>query len=332
MGIRKISKLLKDLNLPSFTKFETIVEQRRDCCFIAIDANLYLMKYFISIGDVIFGILIQCRFFLSRGIMPVYVFDSSSYVEQKKWLHVKRRKKRQGRDWITREDIQNVQDVLALFKIPVIHSPCEADGILARLSALGVVDICLSDDLDIVAMGCKGLIRKENERFTVYNNDHICQQLACPSLIVLAALLGCDYSPGIRRETIHNLLRIAQQAHDDIDEALRLVPSQGQNEVKIKGAVKVFQDQVCACDSYIINQLQQKIPLSEEKASYDECKSHIYGIIKRNPQRYSLLKTYSCESIAYIVNQRNQMTSLIMGERQRCIYPNDATEYFMRSG
>lgn len=99
--------------------------------------------------------------------------DERKMLEQKVVEH-------QKRGWSITRDIRNsIKRRLYEEKIPMIKAKSEADGLLASMCANDVLDIVISGDMDLLAMGSKLLWTPINDglSFREYNRQEILQKL-----------------------------------------------------------------------------------------------------------------------------------------------------------
>lgn len=199
MGVKGLGKLIKGIHSGIYVSLDELLYKNPSLRILAIDTNLYAYKYSVSIGDIAYGIISQCQYLLSRGVLPIYIIDNvKNYASAKKHTQMKRaqRRRTESHHFVTDE----IEMLLRHAGIPLIQGPCEADSLCAQLCRAGIVDACLSDDLDLLALGANVLIRKENSEFVIYSREYILGKLDLDvnGLINLIVLLGCDYSPGLR--------------------------------------------------------------------------------------------------------------------------------------
>jgi len=100
--------------------------------------------------------------------------DHRKYLEQKVIEH-------QKRGWsITRDLRTNIKRRFYEEKFPMVKAKSEADGLLASMCATGVLDIVISGDMDLLAMGSKLLWTPIDDglSFREYNREEILQKLS----------------------------------------------------------------------------------------------------------------------------------------------------------
>eukprot|EP01133_Synstelium_polycarpum_P004316 gene4316-5040_t len=98
--------------------------------------------------------------------------------------------------------LRECHELLALFGIPFITSPTEAEAQCAELHNIGLVDGVVTDDSDILLFGNQDLVvyRRMFQRAERYTMPEITAKLGLDrqNLIDMAILLGCDYTTGIK--------------------------------------------------------------------------------------------------------------------------------------
>lgn len=99
--------------------------------------------------------------------------------EQKKQLEFKMAE-HQRRGWsITRDVRQSIKKRLYEEKIPMVKALSEADGLLASMSNTNILDIVISGDMDLIAMGAKIQWTPIDDglSFREYNREEILEKL-----------------------------------------------------------------------------------------------------------------------------------------------------------
>jgi flap endonuclease-1 len=138
---------------------------------------------------------------------------------------------------LTKEQMAECRDVLRLMGMPVIEAPGEADPQCAYLVREEIADGVISEDMDLLAFGCKRLVRgTTRDRANVYNLDRLLDKLdiSYHQFIEMCILMGSDYCPtieGIGMKRAYDLIK----QHGSIEALLA-------NEPKIKKGVYVVPD------------------------------------------------------------------------------------------
>ena len=92
--------------------------------------------------------------------------------------------------------------LLDMMNIKYIHPECEADVICGKLFENNVVDIVMSDDMDLLVSGSNILLRDfyiSTNKITEYKVDKILLDLDLTrdQWVDFCILCGCDYTPRI---------------------------------------------------------------------------------------------------------------------------------------
>lgn len=86
----------------------------------------------------------------------------------------------QKKGWSLKNDIRrSLKEKLYIEKFPMVKAKGEADGLLAAMSAKGDLDLVISGDMDLLAMGAKVLWTPHEDglNFCEYNREHILKEL-----------------------------------------------------------------------------------------------------------------------------------------------------------
>jgi len=96
---------------------------------------------------------------------------------------------------IEHKDIQNLKKFLDLIKIPYITAKNEADDLMGFLYENKIIQVCLSDDTDMLPKGCDNLIQITNQGVDQYFLPEVLEELKLSRIqfIDLCVLLGSDY-------------------------------------------------------------------------------------------------------------------------------------------
>jgi hypothetical protein len=92
----------------------------------------------------------------------------------------KKAEEHQKKGWsLTRDVRQALKERLFVEKIPMVKAQGEADGFLAAASSCGDLDLVVSGDMDLLAMGAKILWTplEDGLQFREYNREYILQEL-----------------------------------------------------------------------------------------------------------------------------------------------------------
>ena len=105
--------------------------------------------------------------------------------------------------YITPENINELKYMLDLMNIKYIQADGEADNVCSKLNNNGVVDMVMSDDMDLLVSGTKILLRDYclgHNKILVYDTAKIMEtlELTYDQWVDFCILCGCDYSKRIR--------------------------------------------------------------------------------------------------------------------------------------
>ena len=105
--------------------------------------------------------------------------------------------------YITPDNIKELKYMFDLMNVKYIQADGEADSVCSKLNQNGIVDMVLSDDMDLLVTGTKILLRDYclgNNRITVYKTDEILSilEINYDLWVDFCILCGCDYSKRIR--------------------------------------------------------------------------------------------------------------------------------------
>eukprot|EP00669_Euglena_mutabilis_P004673 TRINITY_DN16020_c0_g1_i1.p1 TRINITY_DN16020_c0_g1~~TRINITY_DN16020_c0_g1_i1.p1 ORF type:complete len:555 (+),score=87.66 TRINITY_DN16020_c0_g1_i1:201-1667(+) len=99
--------------------------------------------------------------------------------------------------------VSEIQAMLALFGIPYITSPSEADAQCGYMNAVGLVDGVCTEDSDVFLFGAKtvyrGLFGSSQNNVVAVTAERVEEQLGVDraALVAMALLLGSDYTEGV---------------------------------------------------------------------------------------------------------------------------------------
>lgn len=133
--------------------------------------------------------------------------------EERKELQDELRRSKRNTDTPTREMQRDVECLLEAFGIPFVHAPAEAEAQCAFLDSARLVDATASDDSDSLVFGTREVYRRlfaDDHLVECYSAERLETKLGLKQdhLVVLAMLLGCDYSLGLHGVGIVNGLEI----------------------------------------------------------------------------------------------------------------------------
>ena len=207
MGVKGLGKLIRS-KIPSAIQTISLASLRDQK--IAIDANYFFNKYHIGYNSIpastrppdrnehIERKFHQQYMHLRRyRIQPIFFFDGRvPDLKKDEIAHRRIRLQRRNGVSIKQDDYAKLRQALIRYRIPYIDCPTEADFIMAVLSQTGYIHGIISDDMDMLPLGCTHLYRgytTRSETLEYYNLSIILSQLTMTGLIDLCIYLGCDY-------------------------------------------------------------------------------------------------------------------------------------------
>ena len=230
MGIKHLTKFIKQ-KAPDGIKQKNLDEYGGNT--FAVDTSIFLYKFKYNNKFLESFINFICHFH-KKNIGLIFIFDGkppeekSTVLENRK-LVIKNNKnkieekkkellenaenkeelekcitKLEKRDInITRQDIINLKHLFDIFCVKYIQAKCEADILCCNLYKQGLVQGCISNDMDFLASGCNILIRDYcfSDTITEYNLEVILDKLeySMEQFVDLCILFGCDYTTTIKK-------------------------------------------------------------------------------------------------------------------------------------
>lgn len=226
MGIRNLMWLIKEY-APDAIRESGLDEFKGKT--IAIDASIVIYKWY-TVGsratrrivnargqpiNHIQGALFLTVALLTRGIIPVYVFDGPAPTSKTAVLEKRRAIKATNGGGVPREAFEEVINLLRIMQVSIIIAPSEAEAQAAHMNATGIVDTVATDDTDALVFGAKCVLRGLGSSSDVVINvdrDAVLRGLGVneTQFIDLCILLGSDYTgtmPKIGRQRALNLVK-----------------------------------------------------------------------------------------------------------------------------
>lgn len=123
------------------------------------------------------------------------------------------RRARRDVDTVTEDMLEESKRLLSLFGLPYLVAPMEAESQCAQLELAGLVDGVITEDSDTFLFGARRVYRKlfnPNKEVEVYEMCDIEAELALSrdKLVMLAQLLGSDYTEGVHGIGIVNAMEV----------------------------------------------------------------------------------------------------------------------------
>ena len=217
-------------------------------CKIAIDTSIFAYKFMYS-SKFIDNFIQQVSHFTRFNMTPIYVFDGAPPKEKQDILNNRREHKeklcskmeslqeeislkRKNKEdvkilvfkladlkrkciTITRDDIMNLKNVFDILGVAYIQADCEADLVCCELYKRGIVQACMSNDMDFLPSGCGRLVRNYNlsNNVMVYNLEILLNRLDLDysQFVDFCILCGCDYTGKIPRLGVATAYKFIKQ-------------------------------------------------------------------------------------------------------------------------
>jgi 5'-3' exonuclease len=143
-------------------------------------------------------------------------------LEDEEVLRERLRREQRDAETVTEEMRDEVMELLALFGVPYVVSPMEAEAQCAALEALGLVQGVVSDDSDSFLFGARSVYKNmfdERKYVETYLAADVEKELGLrrADLVSLALLLGSDYTDGVRGVGIVNATEIVHAFPAPVD-------------------------------------------------------------------------------------------------------------------
>jgi 5'-3' exonuclease len=193
MGIKGLAKFLK-VHIPTSITSKKLEDLSG--LVIAIDTNYFMYKYTISTDDYIKKFNTQYSHLVSKGIMPLYVFDGKPPCEKQKVIDKRKIINKKKNIEVTNSNVKSLKEYFYQNNISFLECESEADFICSRLCQEGLIHGCISDDMDFLTLGCKNLYRdyfQYSSDIVEYNLDQILKVFTREEFIDISIFLGCDY-------------------------------------------------------------------------------------------------------------------------------------------
>jgi hypothetical protein len=222
MGIKHLNKILQatDNAIIRIDSLEEISGGRPTV--IAVDASLYCYKFACSpAGDPIRLLTQQIARLHRAKLFPVYVFDGRA-PQEKEAVLLRRQRKRKNTRLLPHHFMREMRAVLMELGVPVVVPEGEGDAACAALYKMGLVNACLTDDLDILVHGCGAVVRQEKDRISLYRIEKILQELKMTEddFVRTCISIGCDYNKGVDFEKANTLMRRRCCGEEEIERPL----------------------------------------------------------------------------------------------------------------
>jgi flap endonuclease-1 len=243
MGIKNLNRFLRD-NCPESINCISLAELSGKK--IAIDTSIYMYKF---AGDdtLIENMYLMLATFRYYNIIPVFIFDGKPPTEKKELLQKRRCEKQEAENeyknlaiklkmsdcdeerreeiietmdslkkkfvHITREQIDNVKQLITAYGVCYYDAKGEADELCAMLVIKKKVWGCLSEDMDLFVYGCKRVLRYlslMNHSVVLYDFKGALNELrlTMKEFREICVLSGTDYNINSDDNNLHNTLKM----------------------------------------------------------------------------------------------------------------------------
>lgn len=125
-------------------------------------------------------------------IFNIEMFNNECAIKR---LQTDRNKLQKQLKRIRSRELFNIFNMFDIMGVPYIRARFEADAMCAKLFKEGIVTSCLSDDMDMLALGCGSTIKFNNGQLIEFNLERIKKELCLTQeqFVDMCMLFGCDY-------------------------------------------------------------------------------------------------------------------------------------------
>lgn len=275
MGIRGLNNLIKKYS-PDAENVKDIKEYSG--CIFGIDCSILLYKFKYASkaeNSHLVGIVNRIKYYMSNGILPVFVFDGDPpeakrntiqkrqdnkeklyvRIEELRTLEIDAKtdaEKKTLADEIARISSQIIRikkshileskELLEKSGVPYCTAPEDAEKYCAFLQKNGFIDYTVTDDTDAMTFGCEKIIKTSINKIIEIDTNKVLQnfEMTMEMFVDFCILSGCDYSDTIASVGPVTSFNIIKQ-HKSIDnyiEKLTVKPDKLKIEFEI--AKKIF--------------------------------------------------------------------------------------------
>lgn len=232
MGIRGLNNLIKKYS-PDAENVKDIKEYSG--CIFGIDCSILLYKFKYASkaeNSHLVGIVNRIKYYMSNGILPVFVFDGDPpeakrntiqkrqdnkeklyvRIEELRILEIDAKtdaEKKTLADEITRISSQIIRikkshileckELLEKSGVPYCTAPEDAEKYCAFLQKNGFIDYTVTDDTDAMTFGCEKIIKTSINKIIEIDTNKVLQnfEMTMEMFVDFCILSGCDYSDTI---------------------------------------------------------------------------------------------------------------------------------------
>ncbi len=228
MGIKDLNPYLRETVPDAIKEVELSQFSGKTVC---IDTSIYFYKFLYKNNRYLEGFYQQIFRLRKNGLTPIYIFDGAPPQEKMKTLELRKEKKEEIKAsieslynqkelaetdeekkalefkismikkkliYITSEYINKLKQLLDLMNVQYIQAPGEADMICGKLAKQGLVDLVMSDDMDLLTSGSSKVLRNffiTSNKVMYYDLNKILElmDINIDQWIDFCILCGCDY-------------------------------------------------------------------------------------------------------------------------------------------
>lgn len=110
-------------------------------------------------------------------------------------LELEQQKLEQSIIHVRNSDIKKFKKMLDFIGISYLEANSEGDFLCAKLYNMGYINACLTDDMDMLPLGCKKVIRFNGSKIIEYDLDYTlkCLGINYNQFLDMCIVFGCDY-------------------------------------------------------------------------------------------------------------------------------------------
>lgn len=292
MGIRGLNNLIKKYSQDAET-IRDIKEYSGSIFGIDCSILLYKFRYASKAENAhLVGIVNRIKYYLSNGILPVFVFDGDppdakrntiqKRQDNKEKLYVRIEELRELENKaekiedkkvfsdeiikissqiirIKKSHITECKELLEKSGMPYCTAPADAEKYCAFLQKNGLIDYTVTDDTDALTFGCEKIIKTSINKIVEIDTYKVLQNFGMTTemFIDFCILSGCDYSDTISSVgpvTSFNMIKQHKSIENYID-SLTVKPEGFDFEI----ARKIFKDfDYIIPEKFVINTINKK--------------------------------------------------------------------------
>ena len=124
------------------------------------------------------------------------LYQNDNHVdEQLSAMYEKKEKLQKHIKRIKTSELYNIHKLFDVLGVPYVRAEFEADALCAKLFKEKIITSCLSDDMDMLALGCGSTIKFQDGRLVEFNMEQIKEELQFTQeqFIDMCIMFGCDY-------------------------------------------------------------------------------------------------------------------------------------------